>query len=411
MLIHFSTIISTQRIVFMTHTQLSLRPGREGPVRGKHPWIFSGALKYIPEGLELGDPVSVMASDGSYMGSGYFNSYSQIAVRMWGYTMDEAVDTSFFQRRLEKALRLRVQTLPPQTNAFRLVNAECDLLPGLIVDIYDTVAVIQCHTASIARYRDMIVEALQTVLPTLTGIHERSDFRGKSGKVEHRSSGVLWGEVPAIVSILENGLHFLVDVQEGQKTGFFLDQRDKRSALTKYVQDKEVLNCFSYSGGFSLYALAGGASHVTNVDVSEKAMELAKENVTKNGFALDKCTFEVADVKKYLPNVEVGKADIIILDPPAFIKDRHKVDEGKHGYRKINDLAMRLLPEEGILVSCSCSHHISLSEFRMLLSETAGRADRVMQLVETWTHGIDHPELVPYMEGNYLKTLFMRALV
>lgn len=390
--------------------QLLLQPKREGPVRGKHPWVFSGALQHIPEGLELGEPVWICGPDGGYLGSGYFNGYSQIAVRVWGYDPQEEVNQAFFERRLLKALRLRRQLLGADTTGYRLVNAECDMLAGLVVDVYDTVAVIQCHTAGIARYREMIVAALRELLP-LTGIYERSDFKGKSGPMEHRDSGVLWGDVPDVITMRENGFSFLVDVKEGQKTGFFLDQREKRAALTKYVPGKTVLNCFSYSGGFSVYALAGGASHVTSVDISDKAMVLAKENIQKNGFALDRCSFEVADVKNYLPSLQPGAADVIVLDPPAFIKDRKKVDEGKHGYKKINDLALRLLPEEGILVSCSCSHHLSLQDFRMLLSETAGRAGRVMQLLETWTHGFDHPELVPYMEGTYLKTLFMRALI
>ncbi|PIV91001.1 23S rRNA (cytosine(1962)-C(5))-methyltransferase RlmI [Candidatus Gracilibacteria bacterium CG17_big_fil_post_rev_8_21_14_2_50_48_13] len=390
--------------------QLILRPKREGPVRGKHPWIFSGALQSIPEGLSHGDPVDVMGPDGTFLGQGYFNSYAQIAVRMWSYDQEEVVNHAFFFRRLKKALDLRSRLLPAQTNAFRLVNAECDLLPGLIIDVYAHVAVVQCHTPGIARYRNEIVATLREVLPHLTAIYERSDFRGKASDREHRESGPLWGETPDIVEMEENGLKFLVDVKEGQKTGFFLDQRDKRAALKKYVEGRTVLNCFSYSGGFSLYALAGGAAHVTSVDVSDKAMDLARQNVRINGFKEDRVTFAVADVKSYLPSVAPSQFDVIILDPPAFIKDRRKIDEGKHGYKKINDLALRVLPEDGILVSCSCSHHLTMNDFRMLLSETAGRAGRVMQLVETWTHGIDHPELIPYLEGNYLKTLFMRAL-
>lgn len=390
---------------------LTLVPKRAGPVRGKHPWIFSGALQTIPEGLSHGDPVDILAPDGEFLGMGYFNSYSQIAVRMWSYDQEEEVNRAFFERRIAKAARLRHQLLPKDTDAYRLVNAECDLLPGLVVDVYADVAVIQCHTPGIARYRTEITEAIRAVLPHVKGIYERSDFRGKATEREHNAQGLLWGEVPDLVAMRENGLIFLVDVQEGQKTGFFLDQREKRAALGKYAAGNSVLNCFSYSGGFSLYALAGGARHVTSVDISEKAMFLAKENVRLNGFSEEKVTFVVEDVKSFLPKVAPGSFEVIVLDPPAFIKDRRKVDEGKHGYKKINDMAMRVLPEEGILVSCSCSHHLSLHDFRMLLSETAGRAGRVMQLVETWTHGIDHPELVPYLEGHYLKTLFMRALM
>jgi 23S rRNA (cytosine1962-C5)-methyltransferase len=226
-------------------------------------------------------------------------------------------------------------------------------------------------------------------------------------------TGLLFGKVPARIKIIENGHQFWVDVINGQKTGFFLDQRDKRSALMKYCKGKTVLNCFSYTGGFSVYALAAGAKRVVSVDASESALELAQENIKLNKFVAKKSELVCADVKQYLQGLldkdsELGNNsfDVIILDPPAFIKDRHKIYEGVQGYRKINEAALRLLPAGGILVSASCSQHLSLLDFRHMLSEAAGRAGRTVQILETYTHGIDHPQLTAFTEGEYLKCVF-----
>ncbi|MEK9183653.1 MAG: class I SAM-dependent methyltransferase, partial [Patescibacteria group bacterium] len=198
----------------------------------------------------------------------------------------------------------------------------------------------------------------------------------------------------------------------GQKTGFFLDQRDKRLALAKYVEGKNVLNCFSYSGGFSVYALGAGAKHVVSVDSSQSALELAEENVKLNKLDLKKCEFICGDVKQYLNDPEHTQAsfDVIILDPPAFVKDRRKVQEGLMGYKKINEAALRLLSGGGMLVTASCSAHVTLSDFRYMLSESAGRSRRTLQVLETHTHGLDHPELVAFTEGEYLKCLFARVI-
>ena len=199
----------------------------------------------------------------------------------------------------------------------------------------------------------------------------------------------------------------MVDIIGGQKTGFFLDQRDKRAALQKYVADKKVLNCFSYTGGFSVYALSAQAASVVSVDASEPALELAEKNVQLNKMDESKCEFWVADVKEYLADQVVGAFDVIILDPPAYVKDRRKIKEGLQGYRKINEMALRILPPGGILVTCSCSAHVSLTDFRYMLTEAASRAGRTVQILETYTHGIDHPELVAFTEGDYLKCMFV----
>lgn len=389
--------------------QLTVKKERVGPILGRHPWVFSGGLKFIPEKIQLGALIHLLNERGEFLAAGYFNSYSQIAVRIWSYDETETVDKDFFARRIKKAQAVRQNYLESEkTDSYRLINSENDFIPGLVVDKYADYLVVQCHTRGIEAWKEAIVEALAEVIKP-KGIYEKSDaaFRKKEGL--EKQVGILFGDVPEQISIKENGLKFLVDIKEGQKTGFFLDQRDKRQALMKYVKGKNVLNCFSYTGGFSVYALAGGAKSVTSVDVSEKAVELSKENMKLNNLGLDKCEFVCADVKQYLRNIPVGKFDLIILDPPAFIKDRHKKREGISGYKGINEAALKVLPEDGLLVSCSCSAHLSIEEFRYVLSEAGGHVKKSLQILESYTHGLDHPALVPLTEGEYLKCFFIQA--
>lgn len=392
--------------------KLTVHKQRIGPILGRHPWVFSGALKVIPEGLKSGDPVMLVNEEGGFLAQGYFNSYSQIAVRLWSWDESEAVDDKFFEKRISAAYEVRKNFVASkQTDSYRLIHSENDLLPGLIADKYADYLVLQFHTPGMEFWKDSIIKALKKVIKP-DGIYERSDVRTRGIEGAEKQVGLLYGKVPERIKISENGYKFWVDVIGGQKTGFFLDQRDKRQALTKYVDGKSVLNCFSYSGGFSVYALGAGAKHVVSVDASESAMELAVENVKLNKIDVKKCEFICADVKQYLFNTqeEKKKFDAIILDPPAFVKDRHKVKEGLMGYKKINEMALRALDSDGILVSASCSAHVTLSDFRYMLSESAGRSRRTLQVLETYTHGIDHPELVSFTEGEYLKCVFARVV-
>ena len=378
---------------------LTIKQNRTGPITGFHPWVFSQALVNIPDGIPSGEPVHLKNEKGEFLAAGYFNSYSQIAVRVWGYDKEETVDEAFFARRIEKAYSIRKKYVEsPETNAFRIINGENDLLPGLIVDKYADYLVVQFHTAGIESWKEKIIAALEKIMRP-KGIYERSDVAVR--RFDHLDSvqGLLSGSVPELITIRENGLQFLVDVKHGQKTGFFLDQRDKRKAFTKYAKDASVLNCFSYTGGFSVYALAGGAKKVTSIDSSEAAIALARENIKLNGFDTDKCQFICDDVKPYLRNIG-ERFDAIVLDPPAFIKDRRKKKEGIEGYKSINAMAMKALTENGVLVTCSCSNHLSLEEFRFLLSEAGGKVKRNFKILETFTHGIDHPQSVPFTEGR-----------
>jgi 23S rRNA (cytosine1962-C5)-methyltransferase len=423
--------------------KLTVQKQRIGPILGRHPWVFSGALKQIPEGLKNGEPVALVNEEGGFLAQGYFNSYSQIAVRLWSWDENEAVDDKFFEKRISAAYEIRKKFVESKkTDSYRLVHSENDLLPGLIVDKYADYLVLQFHTPGMEFWKDKIVKALKKIVKP-EGIYERSDVRDRNRVViasnseaipsngggnngiaasadanqpprndKNQASSLLYGKVPERIKITENGFKFWVDVMKGQKTGFFLDQRDKRQALTKYVEGKSVLNCFSYSGGFSIYALGAGAKHVVSVDSSQSALELAEENVKLNKLDAKKCEFICGDVKQYLSEAQQAKTnfDVIILDPPAFVKDRHKVQEGLIGYKKINEAALRLLSPGGVLVTASCSAHVSLSDFRYMLSESAGRARQTLQVLETYTHGIDHPELVAFTEGEYLKCLFAKVI-
>jgi 23S rRNA (cytosine1962-C5)-methyltransferase len=377
---------------------------------GRHPWVFSGALKNIPDGIESGAPVHLISDKGLFLAHGYFNSYSQIAVRIWSYDENEEVDYDFFEKRIRGAYEIRKNWVESKkTDSYRLINSENDLLPGLIVDKYGDYLSVQFHTRGIEKWKKEIVDSLVAIFEP-KGIYERSDVSVRRIEELEQKTGLLHGDVPDKVKIIENGYKFYVDIKTGQKTGFFLDQRDKRAAIQKYCEGKNVLNCFSYTGGFSVYALSAGAKKVVSVDTSQSALDIAGENIGLNKLDKKSCEFVCEDVKLYLQDVKPEDFDLIILDPPAFIKDRRKKEEGIVGYKKINESALRALPSGSILVTCSCSAHLTLSDFRYILSESAGRAGKTVQILETLTHGIDHPELVAYTEGEYLKCFIARIV-
>jgi 23S rRNA (cytosine1962-C5)-methyltransferase len=385
---------------------LTVKQERTGPIEAYHPWVFSRALIYVPDGLRSGEPVRLVSEKGDFLANGYFNSYSQITVRIWGYDKTEEVDGDFFFKRIHKAYNLRKKFLGnTETNAYRVINGESDFLPGLIVDRYADYLVIQFHTRGIEAWKNEIVSALERILRP-KGIYERSDMDVRVIEKLDKTKGLLSGSIPDLVTIMENGFKFLVDLKRGQKTGFFLDQRDKRKEVMKYTNNAFVLNSFCYTGGFSVYALAGGARQVINLDSSENAIELAKENIKLNNFDIKRCEFICEDVKNYFRH-EKRMFDVIILDPPAFIKDRRKKKEGLIGYRNINEMALRLLADRGILMTCSCSAHLGFEEFRYIISESGMRAGRILTFLETYTHGIDHLHLVPFKEGEYLKCFFL----
>jgi len=391
-------------------TKLIVHTKKIGPILRGHPWVFSGALINIPEGLKYGEPIKLYSPANEFLAQGFFNSYSQLAIRVWGYDENEEVNDAFFAERIEQALSIRLQTIDQkQTDCFRIVNSENDFLPGLIVDKYADYLVVQFHNRGIEAWQENIVNALIDVVKP-KGIYDKTYKRSLTEEEAATRSRLLFGKVPETIKIKENGLYFNVDVVEGQKTGFFIDQRDKRHALMKYVKDKNVLNCFSYTGGFSVYAAAGGAKHVTSVDVSPKAIELAEKNFELNNLPKSSYTLVCEDVKKYLRQIEPGTFDVIILDPPAFIKERDKKKEGVVGYKSLNENTMKIMPANSILLTCSCSAHLDMEEFKNTIINASINAKRQIQFLEILTFSPDHLELPSFTEGAYLKAIFVRVI-
>jgi 23S rRNA (cytosine1962-C5)-methyltransferase len=392
------------KIVENTAARIILKSGREKSARNRHPWLFSGAVGKVSGRITPGDIVSVFAADGSFIGKGFWNPHSQIRVRLLTFS-PESVNEQWFRQRLEYAIALRDEVVPPQTDAYRLVNADGDLLPGLIVDRYADVLVLQISSLGMQRIKPVLLALLQQ----LTGAaHVFEKTEGHSLENEGLTPQVVWhlGGVDAPVMIRENGLRFAVDVREGQKTGFFLDQRDNRQLLGRYAAGKTVLNCFSYSGGFSVYAAKNGADTIS-VDISEVAIALARQNFELNSLPSAQHRFVAANVFEYLRET-AGPFDVIVLDPPAFVKNRHHLQKGARAYKDINRLAMQKIAPGGLLLTCSCSSHVDAGLFRKIVFSAAQEAGRECQILAQPSQPPDHPINIYHLEGEYLKALLLR---
>lgn len=376
----------------------------------RHPWFFSGAVKAVKGDPEDGDILKLVAPNDDFAGRGYWNSQSQIRVRVLSWDADEVINQQFWESRLRRAIEAR-----GDIKTGRLVNAENDFLPGLIVDRYGDWLVIQALTLGIDRRKAMLAELLaQIVQPR--GIYERSDVdvRPKEGLLE--TTGILWGdEPPDLVEIEENGLRLLVDIKRGQKTGFYLDQRENRAALRDMLSglaerdEMDVLNTFSYTGGFALAAQAAGVKHTTSVDSSEGALALAKENEALNGFSGGE--FVQGDVFEVLRNYrDQGRQfDCIVLDPPKFAHHARQVESAARGYKDINLLAFKLLKPGGWLWTFSCSNAIETDLFQKIVFGAMIDAGRDGQMVKRLTAASDHPVSLTFPEGEYLKGLVCRV--
>ncbi len=390
----------------------SLKPHREESLQNGHLWIFSGALQQPPRWIGPGGLVDVKSSTGEFVARGYYNPRTDIAIRILTRDVDEAIDYDFMRRRLHSAAMLRQVFDPEQTNAYRLVNAEGDGLPGLIVDRYAEILVAQIHTLGMEQLRSLVIEALMDETGA-RGLLVRNDSQSRRREgLELEDAQVAAGVVPTQVAIRENGVLFLVDPWEGQKTGFFLDQRDKRASLRKYSRGKRVLNCFSYSGGFSVYAaLTSPETHVTSVDISEPAIEAARQHFVLNGLDPNQQEFHVADVFDYLEQA-VGRGelfDVVVLDPPAFARTQNARAQALKAYRRLNTLGIQALRPGGILLTSSCSGVVGMDDLLGTLSQVAQRLQRTVQLLETYTHGVDHPINLAMPETAYLKAVFCRV--
>jgi 23S rRNA (cytosine1962-C5)-methyltransferase len=389
-----------------------LQPAREKSLLRRHPWIFTGAIKETKGRVKSGDTVDVYSEEGTWLARGAWSALSQIQVRVWTFKQDEIIDNGFFLRRIERAQQGRDALIKRHgLTGYRLVAAESDGLPGITIDKYANVLVCQLLSAGADKHRDKIVWALNKLYPDCS-IYERSDVgvRKKEGLAELTQT--LYGEVPDEVTIEENGIKILVNVKQGHKTGFYLDQRDNRAIAAKYVKDKEVLNCFCYTGTFGSYALAGGAAKVTNIDVSDLALDTAKRNVEINNLDLIKCEFLNRDVFEALREYrEAGTLfDQVILDPPKFVDSKGSLTRACRGYKDINMLAMQIIKPGGTLCTFSCSGLLEESLFQKVVADAALDAQREVQFIERLSQSPDHPIGSNYPEGFYLKGLVCRVI-
>lgn len=376
-------------------TQVLLKPGRERSVREGHPWIFSGAIASCPTSAV--EEVEVISSKGEKLGRGVYSPASMIRVRMMRGEAASLVRAAVARRQIEP------------NAAVRLVNAENDGIPGLIADFYAGFAVCQFTSALAEFYRDQILDALMET-PGIQGISERLDLdsRRKEGMAVNPAWRNLRGAEPSErIAITENGLKFLVDVRNGHKTGFYLDQREARKAVGELSAGRRVLNCFCYTGGFGIYAAANGAKEVTQVDLSADALELAGQNAALNGV---KCAFERADVFKYLRTCRDADRtfDLIVLDPPKFAETKSQLMKAARGYKDINLLAMKLLAPGGILATFSCSGAMTRDFFLRILQEAAADSGRRFQIAAETRQASDHPVGLAFPEGLYLKGFILR---
>lgn len=385
---------------------IHLVKGRDKSLRRKHPWIFSRGISHVDGQPSLGETVDVFASNGEWLAKAAYSPNSQIRARVWSFEKQE-IDANFFISRINQAQLLREDIIERDgLTGYRLIAGESDGLPGITIDRYDNFLVCQLLSAGAEYQKDTLVHALKHCFPKCS-IYERSDVsvRKKEGLKER--TGVLYGETPSEpVVIEENGVKISVDIINGHKTGFYLDQRDSRYQAQKYVRDKEVLNCFSYTGGFGLYALKGGAKRVINADVSQLALDTAKHNAALNGFTdKKKAVFLNADVFKLLREYrDQGTTfDVVIMDPPKFAESKAQLNGACRGYKDINMLAIQILKPGGTLLTYSCSGLMDGALFQKIIADAALDANRSVKFVERFEQAADHPTDTAYPEGFYLK--------
>jgi 23S rRNA (cytosine1962-C5)-methyltransferase len=398
------------------YPQVHLLPGRDYTLRHGHPWVFSGAFRALPSEIPPGAVADVLDSSGAWLARGYLNAGNSLAFRLLTRDPDELIDRAFYARRIARAAALR-RLLPGDVTAYRLVHAEGDGLPGLIVDRYDRWLVAQFHTAGVERDRQEILAALVEVMgPTgLEGIAARDEIRIREREgLPAGSASVVYGAVPEVIEIQEGPVRYLVDPLAGQKTGFFLDQREKRLRIAALSSSfGSLLNCFSYSGGFALAGLAGNrAMRTVNVDSSAAALDLARRNYALNGHDPAAHGFVDADVTRYVQReVDTGaRFDIVALDPPAFAKSAAAREKALRAYDNLNALGARVVTPGGLLLTCSCSGVVNEAEFEGAVRAGLLRAGREAQIIASFGHSIDHPTLPSFPEDRYLKALLLRMV-
>lgn len=399
------------------YPKVSIKKGREWHLRRGHPWLFSGGISQAPKRIDPGQVVTLLDCDGHYVATGYYNPNCDIAVRVLSLDAQQSINHELLANRLQRAWDLRRQAIDfKRTNVFRLVNAEGDFLPGFILDYYNGVVVIQCHTAGADALLEDLVGAVNSVVsPSTIVVRNDASVRQREG-LQIEAPKIIKGEITGEVIVKENDLSFSVDPIGGQKTGFFTDQRDKRAAIAQYASrlpdGAKLLNCFSYTCSFSIYATAANHSLSTvNVDQSEAALEAGKKGFSLNELSAEKHEFFTMDAFAFMDRqiATHTKYDITILDPPAFAKSIKDKSKALKAYARMTTLGSQLVKDGGLLVLCSCSGAISLDEFTESVRQGFGNSGKSVQMLETFQHGADHPVNLMAPEGAYLKVLFCRV--
>jgi 23S rRNA (cytosine1962-C5)-methyltransferase len=390
-----------------------LKKGKEKAALQRHPWIFSGAIEKVKGSPANGDVVKVLAANKDFLAYGYYNDKSRVAVRLLEWVETETIDKDWYQQRIQTAIAARKHVLlKGDTNTCRLVFSEADFLPGLIVDQYADFLSLQILSAGMENIKADIIDILKAELNP-TGIFDKSDASARTHESLDVEQGLLWGEnPPEFLEVRENGIRYHINIEGGQKSGFYCDQRDNRLLLADYAAGKSVLDCFSYSGGFSLNSLKQGATQVTSVDSSALALETLQRNIGLNGFAGDRSTSIQSDVNKQLRVFkEEGKTfDIVVLDPPKYAPSRSALDRAARAYKDLNRLGMGLLESGGLLATFSCSGAVDLETFKQIIAWAALDAGKEVQIVKQFHQPEDHPVRISFPEGEYLKGLLLRVL-
>jgi len=387
-----------------------LKEGREKSLQRRHPWIFSGAIDYIDGAPKSGDTLPVRDDAGNFLAWAAYNADSQITARVWSWQEKDVINADFFRAKIAGALEARrTLGISKHGDGMRIIHGESDGLPGLIVDKYGDVLVMQLGSAGPEHWRDTLADILQELCVPVC-IYERSDSDGRELEGLPKRNGIVRGTLPKNIEVSENGLRFAVDVAEGQKTGYYLDQRDNRAFTGELATGRDVLNCFCYTGGFSLYALRGGAKSVLSIDSSQEALELAQQNVTLNALDSSKAEWQCADVFEALRKLrdQNRKFDLIVLDPPKFAPTAAFAEKASRAYKDINLLGFKLLRPGGLLFTYSCSGGISDDLFQKIIAGAALDAGVDAQIVKKLHAAPDHPVLLSFPEGAYLKGLVLR---
>ena len=390
----------------MEHAIVTLKKGEGRTIKAGGAWIYDNEVANVVGSFDDGDVVLVHDFDGYPMGKGYINRHSKIRVRMLTRHQEQEIDDAFWKMRLQAAWDYRKATV--DTSSCRIVFGEADFLPGLVIDKFSDVLVVESLALGIDRYKEHLVDLLKEILAadgiTIRGVYERSDAKERLKEGMERVKGFMGAEFDTNVEIIENGMHYMVDVKEGQKTGFFLDQKYNRQSIRSICRGAKVLDCFTHTGSFALNAGQAGAASVLGLDASELGVEQAKKNAALNGLS-DIVDFECADVFEKLPQMEAAgeKFDVIILDPPAFTKSRNSVKNAVKGYREINLRAMKLIRDGGYLATCSCSHFMTYELFTKTIGQAAANVHKRLRQVSFATQAPDHPILWAADTSYYLK--------